>query len=64
MDKNFFSSAKGTMMWRKLGCVVFCFLLSGCIYMGRDFSAAPGQDHPERRDDPEGNLRVLRETRS
>jgi hypothetical protein len=41
MDKNFFSSAKGTMMWRKLGCVVFCFLLSGCIYMGRHFSAAP-----------------------
>jgi hypothetical protein len=28
-------------MWRKLGCVVFCFLLSGCIYMGRDFSVAP-----------------------
>jgi hypothetical protein len=29
------------MMWRKLGCVVLCFLLSGCIYMGRDFSVAP-----------------------
>jgi len=28
-------------MWRKLGCVVFCFLLSGCIYIGRHFSAAP-----------------------
>ena len=28
-------------MWRKLGRVVLCFLLSGCIYMGRDFSAAP-----------------------
>ena len=28
-------------MWRKLGCVVLCFLLSGCIYMGRDFSVAP-----------------------
>jgi len=29
------------MIRRKLGCVVFCFLLSGCIYMGRHFSAAP-----------------------
>ena len=28
-------------MWRKLGCVEFCFLLSGCIYMGRDFFVAP-----------------------
>jgi hypothetical protein len=28
-------------MWRKSACVVFCFLLSGCIYMGRDFGTAP-----------------------
>lgn len=28
-------------MRRRLGCVVFCFLLSGCIYMGRDFPTAP-----------------------
>ena len=28
-------------MWRKLGRVVLCFLLSGCIYRGRDFSVAP-----------------------
>jgi len=28
-------------MWRKSACVVFCFLLSGRIYMGRDFGTAP-----------------------
>ena len=28
-------------MWRKSACLIFCFLLSGCIYMGRDFPGAP-----------------------
>jgi len=28
-------------MWRKSACLIFCFLLSGCIYMGRDFPTAP-----------------------
>ena len=51
-------------MWRKLGRVVLCFLLSGCIYMGRDFSAAPVKTIQNDCDDPEGNLRVLRGTRS
>ena len=31
-------------MWRKLACVVFCFLLSGCIYMGRDFPRPRSED--------------------
>jgi hypothetical protein len=29
------------MMWRRVALVVFCFLLSGCIYIGRDFGTAP-----------------------
>jgi hypothetical protein len=28
-------------MWRKSAWLIFCFLLSGCIYMGRDFGTAP-----------------------
>ncbi len=28
-------------MRRKLAALVFCFLISGCIYMGRDFPVAP-----------------------
>ena len=28
-------------MGGKLACVVLCFLLSSCIYMGRDFPSAP-----------------------
>jgi hypothetical protein len=29
------------MMWRRVALVGFCFLLSGCIYIGRDFGSAP-----------------------
>ena len=28
-------------MWRKLALVVFCFSVSGCLYLGRDFATAP-----------------------
>jgi hypothetical protein len=28
-------------MWGKVALVVFCFLVSGCIYMGRDFPTVP-----------------------
>jgi hypothetical protein len=31
-------------MRRKLACVVFCFLVSGCVYIGRDFPSAPVKD--------------------
>ena len=31
-------------MGGKLAGVVFCFLLAGCIYMGRDFPSAPVRD--------------------
>jgi hypothetical protein len=31
------------MMWRKLALVIPCFLVSACVYLGRDFATGPIQ---------------------
>ncbi len=48
-------------MWRKSACVVFCFLLSGRIYMGRDFGTAPVKSIESNVTTQKGDLGQLRD---
>ncbi len=52
------------MMLEKTGLCGFLFSTFRLHLYGPGFSRGPGQNHRERCDDPEGNLRVLRGTRS